>query len=411
MLNFIIDTSVFALPPKSSDTGIEADNLATLKKNILCLEKLQRKDSATVSYFNNVRSLLKNNNYPIKKLEIESRIEELRKSSPERCEDIGLDSIVFEKWHELIGSMFPIKNADGACYKSKSLGIFSNIPDQESEPGERYAFETTITGADIYPKLPPNIRKTFRKYCGYIADLNHKYDSTNVNFLVVGEKSSEKDKENMPVTLRADDGIILSHVSIVGIQKAQALCGAENKFKNLAAACEEGRKKFNSMLVFGKEIKKENIEKDLFPQAGPPSKIYRYLETLNQVSEIILNKNIDFCETSGFNLIEMLNAHGLLCSLDSDKYVEYKCQARKYENESGKKMFFNIHVKPSTYGNKTSGYDDEGGYTLASKETVRIYLAWDNGRQKMRLGWIGHHPPSCGNCPHTECRAKTMRLW
>jgi hypothetical protein len=79
-------------------------------------------------------------------------------------------------------------------------------------------------------------------------------------------------------------------------------------------------------------------------------------------------------------------------------------------NETGKKIFFNIHLKPSTYGNKTFGYDDEGDYTLASKETVGIYLAWDNGRQKMRLGWIGHHPPSCGNCPHTECRAKTMRF-
>ena len=90
MLNFIIDTSVFALSPKSSDSETEARNLAALKKNILCLEKLRRKDSATVSYFNKALLLLKKNNYQIYKSEIESRVEELRKSSLDFCDAMGL---------------------------------------------------------------------------------------------------------------------------------------------------------------------------------------------------------------------------------------------------------------------------------------------------------------------------------
>jgi hypothetical protein len=250
------------------------------------------------------------------------------------------------------------------------------------------------------------IRKIFKKYCGYIADLNRKYDSSGVNFFVLGDKFGEKDVKDAVVILKKNNGEIQSHVSIVGIQKAETLCKTEIKFKNLVSACEEGQKKFSASLVFGKEIKKENIEKDLFPQAGPPSRVYHYLETLCQVSKIITTKNIDFDRDIHCSLVEMLNAYGLLCSPDDGKYIENKCLLRKYENESGKKMLFNIHLKPSTYTNKSAGYDGEAGYTLASKETVRIYLEWDNDKKKMRIGWIGYHPSSCGNCGNGSCKAQ-----
>jgi hypothetical protein len=405
MLNFIIDTSVFALPPKSLNPKTEVDNLTTVKKNILYLEKLRKKDTATVSYINKALFLLKKSNYPIYKSEIASRIEELRNSAPQYCDTLGHDGVIFEKWDEIIRNMIPRKDRDGAYHKG-NIGIFSNIPDREKDPDEKYTSEAGFADEDIYPELAENIRKTFKKYCGYIADLNRKYDSSTVNFFVIGDKFGEKDVKDAVVILKKNSGEIQSHVSIVGIQKAETLCETEIKFKNLVSACEEGRKKFSASLVFGKEIKKENIEKDLFPQAGPPSRVYHYLETLCQVSKIITTKNIDFDKNMHCNLVEMLNAHGLLCSPDDGKYIEHKCQLRKYENESGKKMLFNIHLKPSTYTNKNIGYDDEDGYTLASKETVRIYLEWDNDKKKMRIGWIGHHPSSCRNCGNGSCKAK-----
>jgi hypothetical protein len=176
------------------------------------------------------------------------------------------------------------------------------------------------------------------------------------------------------------------------------------KFKNLVLACEEARKKFSAKLIFGKEIKKENIEKDLFPVAGPPAKIYHYLQTLYKVSEIIINKNINFDDTANFSLVEMLNSHGLLCSPDDEKYTVNKCQLRKFENKSGQKVLFNIHLKPATYSNKVIKDEDNGNYTLASKETVRIYLDWDKDKKQICIGWIGKHPDSCGNCTELSCR-------
>jgi len=403
MFNFIIDTSVFVLPSKSSDPEVEAGNLDVFKKNILCLEKLRQKESATISYINKTRTLLQKNDYEIKKSKIDARIRDLLESAPQYRDTIGFDSPFLEKWIGLIGRINPWTDAGGKYHNKGKIGIFNNIPDRDNDPDERYAVETELPKEDdIYPHLNYNFKKTFKKYCGYIADLNRKYDSSGINFIVLGEKFSKKDKRTITVTLKTASGKIQSQVSIVGIQKAQTLCESEIKFKNILSACEEGQKKFNSRLVFGKEVRRENIEEGILPQAGPPGKIYLYLETLYQVSELIINKNIDLCETTDFSLIEMLNAHGLLCSPDGD-YIKNKCQARKFENESGKKTLFNIHLKPSTYGNDFNVYS----YTFASKGTVRIYLEWDREKKKMRIGWIGRHPPSCCDCVYMDCKVKS----
>jgi hypothetical protein len=158
MLNFIIDTSVFALPPKSSNPEIEADNLAMVKKNILYLGKLRKKDMATVSYINKMFSLLKKNNYPIYKSEIAARIEDLRNSAPQYCDTLGHDGAIFEKWDEIIRNTIPRKDREGTCHKG-NIGIFSNIPDREKDPDERDTPEACFADEDIYPELAENIRK------------------------------------------------------------------------------------------------------------------------------------------------------------------------------------------------------------------------------------------------------------
>jgi hypothetical protein len=368
-----------------------------------CLRNLQENTAFTVSYLNKIFLLLRKNNYPDSKSKINSRIEDLKETAPQYCEKytLGFDSPFFDVFEKISVSTYPRQDKEGK-YIKRNLGIFSAIPDRYNDPDDKYIDKTKLNGdSDVYPILYKNIKNHYKKYYGYLADLNWKYDSSANNFLVLGEKYGEQEAKNISVTLNGDNGEIQSNVTIVGIQKAAALCGSELKFKDLVLACEEARKKFAAKLIFGKEITKENIGKGLFSVAGPPAKIYHYLQTLYKVSEIIINKNIDF-DTANFSLVEMLNSHGLLCSPDEEKYNVNKCQLRKFENESGKKILFNIHLKPATYSNKV---EDEDNHTSASQGTVRIYLDWDKDKKQIRIGWIGKHRHSCRDCPEYTCRA------
>ena len=64
--------------------------------------------------------------------------------------------------------MIPRKDKDGTYHKG-NIGIFSNIPDHDNDPDERYASETGLTADDIYPGLAENLKKIFKKYCGSLV--------------------------------------------------------------------------------------------------------------------------------------------------------------------------------------------------------------------------------------------------
>ena len=234
-----------------------------------------------------------------------------------------------------------------------------------------------------------------------MADLNQKYYCHNSNFIVLGESFGNQEKKDISITLNENGINVQSCVTTVGIGKANALCLPKIKFESLTDACNKAQMKFPEKFDFGREITNKNIEKDLFPIAGPPEKVYLYLETLCYVSDLIINKNINITDDN--TIIEMLNSHGILCSSDSDIYLKYKCIHREFEDKTGKKLFFRVHLKPSTYTYIAPEEDDEN-YTLASKNTVRIYLYWNSSERKFIIGWIGHHPPFCKDCENTGCQ-------
>jgi hypothetical protein len=397
MNNFIIDTSVFALPKESPVSEIEKKNLVTLKENILRLEQLRRaarNTATTVSYMKDIPYLLFKSHYPNNERQIKSRIAKLD------CKELGFDGPVLENWEEIIKEISSKQDEMGVWRKGR-LGIFKNIPDRSNGPGEEYLIKAKLTeNGCIYPNLTNKLKNTFKRYCSYIGELNYKYNSSYSNFIVIGEECATEEVKEIAVVLGTKDCSIQSFVSVVGIQKTNTLPRTELEFKSLLASYEKAKQNFSSKLIFGREVKKENIEKNLYRDAGPPAKLYHYLETLYYVAGIIDGRNIHFGETSNFNLVEMLNAHGLLCSPDTDKYTKFKCKHRKFENESGKKLLFSIHLKPSTYGNSES---------VGTKGTVRIYLDWDNENKKFCIGWIGHHPVSCEDCSERNCPAQLYK--
>jgi hypothetical protein len=76
----------------------------------------------------------------------------------------------------------------------------------------------------------------------------------------------------------------------------------------------------------------------------------------------------------------MINANGCICSPDGPTYKEFDCPKRKFDDGSGKKLFFTIHLKPET------------GMVSQSDKTLRIYLKWDDNSKRLCIGWIGKHP-------------------
>jgi len=406
MLNFVIDTSVFTLPIKSENTITEKDNLCLLRDNIESLRKLQGNDSITVSYINEtIPKLFKIYNYLPRERQISLRIKDLLGKKPEYLSEISYDEPFLNKWDDfLLYEIYPDEDdkTGKITYKGK-VGIFNNIPDRDKFPSEDYNKAANFTTAyNAYPKLPLDFAQIFKKYCGYIADLNLKYNCFDNNFIVLGEASGKLENNSYTINLNKGKNYINSRVSIVGIQKAAALCPPtlEFKDKDLVTACKDAVGKFSEKLVFGGEIKEDNIQANLDPKAGTPEKIYRYLETLYNISDLIIKESINIQKE---DIVELLNSYGLLSSPEDEKYEKNKCKKRKFLNKSGKKQIFSIHLKPSSYKYKAMDNDDIN-YTIGSKYTVRIYLYWDNNENKFVLGWIGHHPPFCRDCDNADCQ-------
>jgi len=405
MQNFIIDTSVFTLPVKSEDAGIEKNNLCMLRNNIACLRRLQYNNLITVSYMNKIILRLKKNNYLISKSDINYRIKELLNKNPEFKSEIGMDSVIFENWDETLFNVITPKADESGVIRKGKIGIFNNIPDRYGDPPDSYANMTNFPEAKakkVYPKLSYDFFKTFKKYCGYIADLNYKYHSFNNNYFVLGGDYGKKNNKNLAVTLNENGNFIQSRINVVGIQNTGALCPQELKFKDLITACEEAIKKYSEKLDFGKDINNDNLKKDLLPIAGPPEKVYGYLETLHHICKLTVKEGVSIKKKE--ELVELLNSYGLLCSPEDEKYGKNKCKHRQFLNKLGEKKYYNIHLKPATYNNNaTDEYDLS--YTLGGeKGSVRIYLDWDDNEKKFILGWIGRHPPFCKDCVNTTCQ-------
>jgi hypothetical protein len=404
MLNFIVDASVFALPAKSEDAFIEKEYLCSLKNDITELRKLHNTDSVTISYMNKILLALRENNSLYSKNDINRRIKELLVKMPEYNKEIGLDSVIFEDWDKFLFNRITPKATKDAItgnyvIRKGKIGIFNNIPDRDNDPSDDYMVNTDIKDeGNIFSEMPDCFSGVFRRYCGYMADLNQKYHSYDSNFIVLGGNYRNLEKKNLTITLDKKGTNAQSYVTIVGIEKAETLCPPKVNFKTLDDMYTKAQK-FSEQLDFGGSITNNSIAKDLSPQAGPPGRVYRYLEALKNVFKIV----IDIPDDN--TMIEMLNSHGLLCSSESGKYLANKCIYREFTDRKGKKIFCSIHLKPSTYTYIAPEEEDEN-YTLASKYTVRIYLYWNGTEKKIIVGWIGHHPPFCKDCLNTKCQVK-----
>jgi hypothetical protein len=149
------------------------------------------------------------------------------------------------------------------------------------------------------------------------------------------------------------------------------------KNKSVLEAYKLAKKLFYDYIIFGNDVEKgiKSIEID----AGPPDRIFTYLQTLKEFTEY-KRKNKDKIPDD-----YILTALGCICSYEKPEHMqdEKVINDRMYDNGNKQKILFELHLKPST--NSLEGKNSLYG-------TVRIYISWNEEQEKVIVGWIGRHP-------------------
>ena len=383
MINLTIDASILAIPSKNNDLYIEYENVQRFLQNINALRLLGKQPMITVSYIDGIKYYLNDNNvYPGNDgCDLKERIENLKKnkftfnlSTPE----------ILNYFYEELSKILS---------KNKKTGIYQNIPDTPIDDHSMKIKYNNIQYNDmIYPdeyKNKQNLVDVFRKYLGFIAELNYNYLSNKENYLVI---SGNKEKVEEEIIMKFNN-FNKSNVNIIGIQRAEELI--KKDCRDAGKELLDISKKYNNM-IFGHQIIVENIAKSINDEYIQ-RRIINYLSTLNDLVKIIQQKNIN----DEKDLKYLFNAYGCLCSPENEKYIYCPEKLRHFKNENGNEEYFSLHLKPIT---ETK---NRNTYTLGGDEfnsTCRIYFKVKN--EKILIGWIGKHPMSCIDCTNTICTDK-----
>ena len=158
-------------------------------------------------------------------------------------------------------------------------------------------------------------------------------------------------------------------------------CNNKLRFETVDEAYKGFKKEFpnySNYLIFGNDVEKGI--KTIRNSAGPPERIFYYLQTL-----------IEFCKykrkiKTVFSDDYILEALGCDCSYENPEDMQIKLvrDERMFDNGNNVKKLFELHLKPGTF----SRYED----TDNKKRTTRIYILWDENVKKVIVGWIGKHP-------------------
>lgn len=125
--------------------------------------------------------------------------------------------------------------------------------------------------------------------------------------------------------------------------------------------------RFGDQLLFGDLV--NSAAADLAPDAGPPAKILRFLEGLNDLSMALQAGPL------GKDVIEWLKERGFNASGESQTVKNQGGRTWPVDNVPEQ---FEQHLKPN-----------DG---TSSDRCVRIYFKWDEMRSKVLVGWVGRHP-------------------
>ena len=208
---------------------------------------------------------------------------------------------------------------------------------------------------------------------------NYIYKSNNFHILIDKETITYKYECNKIKYNVNEDTItkdlFSSEVQVKNISEINF--NKKKKLKSVSEAYKKAKELFSDYIIFGDDVEKgvKSIEND----AGPPDRIFTYLQTLKEFTE--------YKRKNKTNLLPddyLLMALGCDCSYENPEHMkdEKVINNRKFDNGNNQKIIFELHLKPST--NSLSSANSLYG-------TVRIYISWDEKQKKVIVGWIGKH--------------------
>ena len=155
-------------------------------------------------------------------------------------------------------------------------------------------------------------------------------------------------------------------------EEADIAPSPEPKIETIADAIELACSQFSEELEFGTDVL--NGSKSLDSRAGPPDKVFTYLQALAEMTRCRRSEGL------GKDMIAWLKGNGISASGESDTVLNSPAEmrARTWGDGYGKKRTYEKHLKPT---NQTS-----------PDRCVRIYFDYDEALGKTTVGWIGRHP-------------------
>jgi len=227
-----------------------------------------------------------------------------------------------------------------------------------------------------------NIKNDFIYRLNNIGILNNYiYKNNSIHFLLINESFEQITVNSTQIGFVIRDKSIFDRTMIANIQ-----------IKNINSINTKYVKKFNKVIDVYKHVKKEFCDYIMFgsdvqagiktirDSAGPPDRIYSYLEALK-----------DFCiykraNKSIFSDDYILQSLGCICSYENKEvFNDEKAKIeRTFDNGNNERELFDLHLKPNTF---TVAEEQE-----KKERTVRIYISWSDLQKKIIVGWIGKHP-------------------
>ena len=139
----------------------------------------------------------------------------------------------------------------------------------------------------------------------------------------------------------------------------------------VAEAVAQARQKHEGLLVFGSDV--DVGVKGISPDAGPPDKILRYLDSL---AEMTTQRSQG---TLGNKPVAWLQSRNIIASGEGEVVRSSTSQmAARTWNDGSSRRVFTLHLKPVE--------------ATAPDRCVRIYFDFDENSDKTIIGWLGRHP-------------------
>jgi hypothetical protein len=397
MINYTIDVSAFAIPEDRFLSAADAERkimVSNVIKAVDYYKTLKRSGDAAVFFpmfsLDETYKLLKRNN--------------AMRIHKEYIKSINEQYLSYNEYIIFLNEITEKFNTD--VYDKGIKGWYESFNNQFDF--QYIVLQNMAFAGTPQPSVPEFMDENFKKTIAATGIMNRQfYGRGDCHFVVTGlfEGRDEVDF-NAEIKAMGWGADFWEVKKVIGINTIKKINGtvrrkfSENtkrykrKYRTLQEAVDEAQNDFQSNLYFEKKVD-ESIN-TVGPEAGPPDRIYHYLQTLDcttgHLKTLIQAAKINVPDY----LLEFIGRMYGLNYAKEESWGTQKCKKAMNErklNDNDPGDVFLAHLRPSR---------------------LRIYFKWDAGIGKIRVGWIGKHLSTisepgkpdacCKNCGIIYCR-------